>query len=448
MTKSMTRGKLRAILYALSLIIVLSVFAIINTTKAKAFEHQYLISQERSVGELGEYISNLETDLQKGVYANTPPMLASLSTQLLRDAGGAKSALSQINISGIELDNTYKFLSQVGNFTSTLSKKAANGEEIKEKERKELLSLLNYANVVSESITQLRDDIDVGKISAAQITSINKEDTKSSKEVASLSQSFNNIEQTLVDYPTLIYDGPFSDHLLNKESAFLKDKKDISEAEAKKRALEYCKNVKEFKKTTTENGNIVSYIFSNDSTTVAISRQGGYLCYIIDSRSGGKAKYNDKQALDIANKYLETIGVKNMKPSYSMTEGGVCTINFAYTTQNVVCYTDLIKVSVDLNNGKIVSYDARGYLMNHKDRKFGTPKLSQSEAQKNLSHALKVQSVKLANIPTDDGREVYCYEFKCKGIRDDDVLVYINSETGEEEQILMLIKNENGTLTK
>ncbi len=39
-----------------------------------------------------------------------------------------------------------------------------------------------------------------------------------------------------------------------------------------------------------------------------------------------------------------------------------------------------------------------------------------------------------------------CYEFLCRGQNDEQVLVYINSETGMEEQILILIETDNGTL--
>lgn len=451
MTKTMTRGKIRIILYVLSVIVVLGVFTIINTTRAKAYEHQYLIQQERSISELSEYISNLQTDLQKGVYSNTPPMLASLATQLLRDAGGAKSSLSQINIAGIKLGNTYKFLSQVGNFTTTLSRNVADGKEINEGQRKQLIDLLNYATVISDSITDLRENIDSGKIDVHQITSldIDKNNPDTPVEAASLAESFNNIEQTLVDYPTLIYDGPFSDHILNKDSVFLKGKKEITRDDAMKLAQKYCKdNPQTFTKITEENGDMKSFVFANDNTTVAITKQGGYLCYILGNESGNKKKIEENDAVKKAQDYLNSIGIKNMVTSYYNTQNGICTINFAYKTQDVICYTDLIKVSVSLTNGKVISYDARGYLMNHKDRKFSKPKISKEKAKNSLSHALKVNDVRLANIPTQGAKEAYCYEFKCKGLKDDDVLVYVNTSTADEEQIMLLIYGDNGTLTK
>lgn len=43
-------------------------------------------------------------------------------------------------------------------------------------------------------------------------------------------------------------------------------------------------------------------------------------------------------------------------------------------------------------------------------------------------------------------REVLCYEFKGK-YKDSDFIVYINAENGNEEEILQIIKDENGVLT-
>ena len=104
-----------------------------------------------------------------------------------------------------------------------------------------------------------------------------------------------------------------------------------------------------------------------------------------------------------------------MKDSYYALNDGICVVNFAQMEGDAICYTDLIKVGVALDNGEIVSIDARGYLMNHKDRTIPTPKVTKGQAQQRLSPKLTVLSSRLAFIPTDAGGEIYCYEFRCKG---------------------------------
>ena len=49
-------------------------------------------------------------------------------------------------------------------------------------------------------------------------------------------------------------------------------------------------------------------------------------------------------------------------------------------------------------------------------------------------------------IPTEYQTELLCWEFKGK-VEDRDFLVYINVETGKEEDVLLILDTPNGTLT-
>ncbi len=48
--------------------------------------------------------------------------------------------------------------------------------------------------------------------------------------------------------------------------------------------------------------------------------------------------------------------------------------------------------------------------------------------------------------PRPTKKEIFCYEFKGK-MNNNDFIVYINAETGEEEDILMIVNTPNGVLT-
>ena len=126
------------------------------------------------------------------------------------------------------------------------------------------------------------------------------------------------------------------------------------------------------------------------------------------------------------------------------------TLNFAYydSASQTICYTDLIKVEVSLQDGSILGLDARGYLVNHHDRTIAEPALTVEQAQESLSDALTVDSVRPALIPSSGQNEVATYEFLCSSATGDRILAYINSQTGAEEQLLILLQTPNGTLTK
>lgn len=112
-------------------------------------------------------------------------------------------------------------------------------------------------------------------------------------------------------------------------------------------------------------------------------------------------------------------------------------------------YTDLIKVGVSLNDGSVVSLEAEGYLMNHTNRNGFSSDIKKSDAQKNISPYLTVLDSKKCVIPKDDGTEVQCYEFHCESNEtNEETLIYVNAETGVEEDTMILLYSDGGTLTK
>ena len=146
---------------------------------------------------------------------------------------------------------------------------------------------------------------------------------------------------------------------------------------------------------------------------------------------------------------LKKIGYKNMKATYHSENDGICTINFAFEENGVRCYPDLIKVSVSLSDGKIISVDARNYLLSHRSRNLKNENFSVfAEAEKKVSPLLHVKDSRLAVIPTPSEDEKLCAEFHCSDDNGQEVLVYINAETLNEEEILLLMYSDNGVLTK
>lgn len=68
------------------------------------------------------------------------------------------------------------------------------------------------------------------------------------------------------------------------------------------------------------------------------------------------------------------------------------------------------------------------------------------EAKSKLNKDLEIMSEGMAVIPTEWKSEILCYEFKGK-VDGKEFLVYINVETGKEEDILVILDTPGGTLT-
>ncbi len=434
--------------FAIALTAVLGVRNIMlmseNKLTARALEYSYL----RAVEELSTYVDNINNTLQKQLYAGTADMQESLAQKLLKDASSAKDTLSQLPVEEFELENTNKFLSQVGNYALSLSEKAREGEEITDEEYEALAQLHEFSSNLCDDMWELEKGIYSGEISLSSTVS-GTQGNVTAEQSPNVTEGFTDFEEGFDSYPTLIYDGPFSDNILEQTPRMTENAEEVTE----QKALERCSmalniNATKFTEVTEENGKMPSWVFSDgEAVTCGVTKNGGYISYFLKSRQVATAEISQSEALAEADKFLEELGILSMTRTYYEEYGGVLTVNYAYSDNGICCYTDLVKVSVAMDNGEILSYDARGFLVNHYDREYPDGRISVLDAQQELSPMLEVNSRRLAVIPSDGTEEIICYEFNCTATDGTDVLVYVNAYTGKEEQILILIETAGGTTT-
>ncbi len=440
------RAKARIILYLTTLFIVLGAFCVIQTVKANRFKHEAMLTKQMALTALDENLNNISTNLEKTIYVSTPTMMSKLSAELWREASGAKNCLSMLPTGDTAINNTYKFLSQIGEFVMSLERKSTRGEPLTDKEREQLKNLYSFCNNLNEQVNQMCHDMQNGNFAFEKNTSTL---LNANNDLKSIGESFDDTEQTMTDLPTLIYDGPFSDHLTQTNPKFIENEKEITQDDALKIAISVCPAEKDnFSLSHEEDGNIPCYVFKGKNCSVAITKKGGKPCYMLSSEFSGEVKIKHEEAIRIAKRFLNQIGYSDMKESYYFTEDGICTINFAATKNDTVLYPDLIKVSVCLEKGKVVSFDATGYISNHTERKDINPSISEMNAIDKINHTLKVIDTQKCVIPTEWETEQICYEIHCKTEDNRELLVYIDGNTGEEDNILILLYSDNGVLTK
>ena len=87
------------------------------TKNAKALEVTTENQYNRAFHELVGYVDDIDTLLSKTQLTKSPAQLAKLSSDIFRQSAEAKSCLGQLPTSEVQLDNTSKFLSQVGDYT-------------------------------------------------------------------------------------------------------------------------------------------------------------------------------------------------------------------------------------------------------------------------------------------------------------------------------------------
>lgn len=435
---------------AVSLIAAI-IWGVNNQKDAKALELNIENSYNRAFSELVDYIDNIDIKLTKAQLAHTPAQLASIASDIFSEAAEAKSCLGQLPTSQIQLDNTSKFLSQVGDYTYVLSQSMINGEEISQEEYNTLSDLNDFAAKLKQSLAKIQTDIYSGNIRLSKMTALVDSGTALADGEGIL-ESMENVEKAFDEYPSLIYDGPFSEHIENRTPVMLENASEISEQDALNRAKEFLgekgRNLRA--SGTTENTQIPAYNFSAANGTaqisISITKKGGHVLYYLDNTSVKAAELDIAQATQKALAFLESRGIYSMTTSYFEKSNNVATINFAYVQDNVKCYSDLIKVRVALDNGSIVGFESKGYLMSHSERALNAPALNEEQARASISPNLEVEMTGLALIPKDSLEEVLCYEFKGNH-NGKNFIIYINADNGREENILLLLESEEGILT-
>lgn len=446
------RAGIRIISYCAAAALALGGAAISGYHTTGLYRTQLEYTYQRGLEDLSSTLHNIDIALEKGIYCASAAQLSSLSAQLWKEAGTAKSALAQLPESSEELTTINKFLSQVGDYAMSLSKKTIEGGRVSDQERDNLMSLSDTAGSLSARVDDLRALYEDGALWAGEIQAAlaNDDLLSGASDIGDgFGASLLEAEESLTDYPTLLYDGPFSDHILNKTPTMTENAAEVSREDARKKAAELL-GVPASVVTDgpDEDGTMPSYGFAYEDAVVSVTKNGGYGVYMRNPRNIGTEVLSYEEAVNKAREWLESHGFTGFKESYYMADEGTCVVNFAYTQDGVVCYPDLMKVGVALDNGEVVFYEARGYLMNHKDRELSAPVKSEEEARAALSPVLTVESSALCVIPTDGGGEKYCYEFRCKGLNEEEVLVYINTETLSEDQIFVLLRLDGGVMVK
>ena len=430
------------------LVIALAIFAYLFINQRNSYATTKENEYNMAFYEVVEYVQNVKTYLAKSMISKTAEHGAEMLTHVWREANLAQAYLGMLPIESQELENTEKFLNQVSEYSYSLSRKNIDGHGLTDDDLNKIKELYNYSNDLANILNEMADELNNGTLTWDDLM----KNTEGS-DIAEVS-TFDVVEANFHEFTGLIYDGAFSEHITSTEKRGLTGA-EIDEETAKTKAEEFIgkdriKNTKN--NGYVENGDIPVYRFEmitndNQNIGISISKKGGHVVYLISNRDVGEQQIDEQTAVAKGKEYLESKGFNNMQETYYMKQDGFITINYAYKQDDVVMYADLVKAKVALDNGEVIGLETTGYLNSHYQRQVPTEKISIDSARKNLSAKAQITSENLAMIPTEWKTEKFCYEFKGK-IEDIEFIAYINAETGEEEDILIVTNTENGTLTE
>ena len=446
------RTLVRAASFLLAAFVVVGGLALQARARAEAYRLYLENGYRHAFAELSANLNELDVALQKGIYATSPSMLGVLCTQIYGKAMSAQMALGELPYSNVELEQTAAFLAKAGDYAAALSRSASVTGVCSDEQREALRGLSAGASDLSARVAGLQSDLMGGAVTLEDLEAAEARLSAAEGSGHTLADSsYQTVESDFPELPSLIYDGPFSEHIAGRTPAMLEGREDVTQDEARLAAARFLDLKPElFTLVSAGSGRLPTYSFSamvdGGELYVEVTRRGGLVVELLHSRPVESAALSREEAVAAAAAFLTSRGYPNMTESYFIDQGNVLTINFAAQQGEVLCYPDLVKVSVALDNGRVVGFESEGYLMNHTLRDLPRSPVSLGKAQAALSPELDILSHRLALIPTGGEYEVLTHVFKCQSADGRHVLVYINAQTGQEEKILILLEDESGTL--
>lgn len=440
--KNKTYNIITIILVLLAMVAIVFSFSYYNIGEKYRTSLEY--SYSMALADLTDGLENMETAIEKSEYSTTATMQYQIVCALISYGATTKASMAYLPFSTENASKFDNLISITEDYAYYLGKNLSTGETFTDEDIENLQMMEDYIKDLREGLLSIRaqineEDLKIGKTETLLEYALNIPDT------SSFDDSLVDISTELNSFPTVTYDGPFSDHITNQVAVFLEGKEEITMEEAVKIGADFLDvDESEVSCTGETEGIIAVYEIRGENLSVNVTKLGGEISWAKKSVEIEESKMTYEDALEEALEFLEESGITNVKESYYIINDNTCTINFSAVQDDVILYPDLIKIVIELNEGGVVEYEATGYLMNHQERDQVSPSITLSMAQSKISSSLSVEETSLAIIPSSGNYEILTYVFLCENDNSDKYLIYINAETGNEEQVYIIEEQENG----
>lgn len=425
----------------LTAIILLSVFLGLSRADGKSWMAMSENNMESAYYTLTDSLLNIENNFSKLRVTRDGNLAGEMLIDVAMDSQTAAANLAILSYSGYDMSALVKFCNQVGDYSKYLVTKLTGGEELSEEDYNTLAKLYEATYSIGKKLNAVKDALMSGEKIVTGLDEFNSQ--------------FTEIADSLVDgsikYPSLIYDGAFSDSLEERQPKALSGEEIDPEKQQDNIAKILCDyEIKSVKYTGESDNGFTAYVYD-------ITLEDGSNVYLQLAKKGGSIVMWDKQfdsqqptlsveeGVVLAEQYMQKQGYENVKGVYACVTDGVLYVNICYVENDIVLYPDMIKIKVSLDDGKIIGFEGLNYIYNHTERSLETPSVTEGEVRNMNFGGLEVQSVRLALIPLDNGKESLTYEVYGK-VDNYAYYVFIDAMTGKAVEVLQVIDSDEGEL--
>lgn len=397
---------------------------------------------QKNLYDLVESVNNTETKLSKILASNSSTYQKKLLAEIAQNSELAENSIASLPISQNSLADSVKFINQMGGYTQTLADQISQGKNLSSQD-------LNTLSKLQQSVNDMKAQINKFVKKVQQNYSILDQSFNLDGDFNNFTIEISKIKGEGVDYPVMIYDGPFADSTLDKTVKGLKGDT-LTEQECQKEVEKCFKNCAEISYSGEINSRFETYTYhvtNSDSQVlfVQVSKVGGHVITVSGQGStSGVKNITEEDAKNIALDFAKQNGVENPQIVWIESVNNHIYLNIAPTENDIILYPDLVKVKVDMASGTVIGYDATNYFINHIPRALKKTGHNANEFKSNLPKDMTVKNQRLVLAPLDYNREVICFEYGCEK-EGATYYFYLNAENGEEENVLKVIQTDDSS---
>lgn len=397
---------------------------------------------EKNFYNLLDSVNTAENDMAKLLSTSSTTYQTKMLNSVAKSSNEAQISVSGLPLTEGDIFDMVKMINQIYGYTSTLSSKVAKGEALTESE-------INTLQDVYQNILVLKNQLNEFARRMQSGYSILDESLYNSDGTNNFTEIFTQMNDLDVKYPTMIYDGPFSDSVVNSEIKGLTGSV-VSQEAAKQKIEKHFKNLVELNFEETTSGRFETYNFrarnsDQEMLYIQVTKIGGHILTVSGAGDRGTTTLSNDSAKKIALNFAKDNGIENAEIVWSDSLYNDIYLNIAPVQNGIILYPDLVKVKINLTTGTVVGYDATTYFTNHTSRELNQTGITLNEAQNKISSEFNIIQTRKALVPLDYNRELVCYEIQAT--KDENTYYfYVNISNGDMENILKVVKTDNGSL--
>ncbi|NLM20665.1 MAG: peptidase M4 [Peptococcaceae bacterium] len=444
-------------------------YRLLNEQKT-ALDNQY----KRALNDLVTDVNEMETSMAKAKVANGPSLKVLYFGEIWKSSDTAVNRFSQIPSDEIGISYVETLVNQIADFSKSMTQKVAATGTMNANEAKIFDDMHQRIIEINRSLQDLSNQyyaenlawidkspgiwekLGIGKLIQATAQGgekggdPNQGDPEAARQAgeqtpSSVRGGLRQLDTSLQKYPPLSYKGDLDKHYVEKPlglpEGVIDERKAITVAKDFLHKLGF--RDAEPQVTGHSDSPLGGFNLSFKDAYLEISKKGGVVTYYRNQRELNERRLDVPKAIEKGYAALKKLGWDLVVTSTEDLDSYVM-VEAVAQDKGVRIYPDKVRMTIAMDNGELIGFDANAYYAYHHDRQLNK-KLSLAEAKSKLAKNFKIIEERLAVISKIGNEEAFCYEFRGTAFGEE-YLIYIDAVDGSEVKISRVVNTPRGKL--